>query len=167
MRQLVIAALALAAGVAAAAMACANLNGLSGGGADASEADVESDIPEGGLPSQPGVIDCPSPTECPLSTSYCCTSKTDVSCVAASASCTTYALHCKEKADCPGSEICCARLLDAGVEYTCQRGCLPNAPQACRTNSECAGGQCELLPCRGTVLTEYCNAPAAPPLPCQ
>jgi hypothetical protein len=153
------------AGFAAAAIlvACASLDGLVGadGGADATTAtvlDASGDVGADGneLPqSTPGSVAC-GRTPCAIASSECCFSAPatpggppTTTCQPSTETCTTYAISCDEKADCPNGEYCCFGLGDAGEHRaSCSRTCV--TLQSCRTNEECLGGKpCKQQTCFG------------------
>ena len=128
-----------------------------------------SDIPDGGVPVTPGQVECGGQT-CNLQTNTCCalpdgggTCPTGTTCPSGTAT-----IHCAEKADCTGSDVCCGTLNPAGSADTkCGKGpCAPEplTVQFCRTNSECENGKpCVVQVCQGVTLelcglSQFCQA---------
>jgi hypothetical protein len=131
-------------------------------------------VPEGGVPSDPGVVPCGSAT-CTTSTDFCCTTTGggdggSQTCVAYNGgSCGTNAVKigCNEAADCT-SGVCCQQIL--GIANVGSTSCMPSCTysptmtgyyQTCRTDSEC-GTNSDGGAAAAKCIAQTCTAPGGP-----
>jgi len=116
--------------------------------------------PDGGLPCEPGKIDCAGST-CSAPATFCCqtASATSGTCDQPGALCAESELHCDEAADCEGG-VCCMTInaFSTTVKATCQSACATGSFQLCRSDTECGAGKCipQTCPLTGTD-TEACS----------
>src|ERR1700722_10600638 len=106
-------------------------------------------VPPMGQPCDPGVVECGG-SACAVPASFCCASSGDANvasemCVAAGGACSGLEEKCNEKADCPGSEVCClvaTSLAQQGISISCQPVCTGGlfSIQVCKSDTECPGG---------------------------
>jgi hypothetical protein len=121
--------------------------------------------PEGGPVSTPNKVQCGA-SSCTTPADYCCQTTNDAGCQPAASNCNAGAkLACDEKADCPGTEICCASAGGgAGISTQCKNDCGGGNVQVCKTNAECktdAGtcyvNNCPFGPGGSTVVIDACR----------
>jgi hypothetical protein len=109
-----------------------------GGGASSSGGTVVQ-VPEGGAPSQPGMVSCGG-TTCETSSSQCCLGADGGTCTAFNAGCSSGVTQpCDEAADCINA-VCCQPLECGQHSTTCKTTCGTTDFQLCRTDSECGQG---------------------------
>ncbi len=107
----------------------------------------------GGGSTDPG-INCPTGAFCTVGAETCCYDRTVGTgvCQAFGASCTKQRMDCDDKADCLGTQLCCARyqsngnLADITCKVSCSGGmntyetwCDPTAPTPCPAGMACTG----------------------------
>lgn len=119
------------------------------------------DPPDGGLPCDPGHVQCAGST-CATATTFCCETSTGSSgmCDPAKATCTQSESHCDEALDCDGG-VCCMSItisFATTVKSTCQATCPTGSYQLCRSNTECGAGKaCVVQTCISGNDTEACS----------
>jgi hypothetical protein len=110
----------------------------SGGEGGGSSSGPSTPVPEGGAPSQPGMITCGS-TTCDTTSQHCCESADGGTCGPLNGSCSGGAitLACKEAADCAPGSVCCQPLEYGPHSTSCMTSCPLGYFQVCRTDAEC------------------------------
>jgi hypothetical protein len=132
-------------------------------------------VPPGGEPCDPGVVQC-GPAQCPVPATQCCVEMGSGgtiggSCQPPSASCAGLSEACDETSDCPTGNVCCLIAQStaiSGISTQCMPSCQGGffAVQLCRSDTECAGGQCIAQTCPevGNLPVEACsNVPTCVP----
>ena len=125
-------------------------------------------IPEGGVASDPGHVDCVDAAPCSAPANECCVASSGVgTCKASSAACgagSVASLKCDEAANCADAGACCATLNPVAAPYAsaaCSAAaCTLGQVQLCHTNGECPNHDCTPQTCTfGTtkVRVEACG----------
>jgi len=131
--------------------------------------------PEGGLTCTPGEISCGT-SECNVPAQVCCDLGQSETCQSSSAPCAGTPISCNEAADCAAGEICCMESTSttlASAKVSCLPGTCPVprgsivAVQVCRSNNECASGQCQFWSCLGKMIESCANPVPNSPTLCQ
>ena len=137
------------------------------GGTDGSS-NTDGGTPEGGggdagVTSTPNKVQCGGGTACTTPADVCCVKQSgDAGCQPAADNCQNGAkLHCDEKADCTGTDICCAGFVGGAVSTDCKAACGGMQVQVCKTNAECTGGTCYVNTCPtpggGSIVVDACS----------
>ncbi len=135
------------------------------GGAPKGDARASSDadpcvagIPSGGVPCDPGQVQCGQMTCGPTPGSACCVTDNGAQCD--QPMCGGRTVACDETADCPSGMLCCMLVTpdQGGPSTDCRTDCA-GAPVVCKTNAECPNG-CVAQQCAShgsTVRVETCG----------
>jgi hypothetical protein len=131
-----------------------------------------ADIPDGGLPTKPGVLACGATTCDQFAGVQCCLGDEGGACYVEAAACpgTSLSMTCDEIGDCRVGTSCCAAVtsLDdggyTGLASACAVTCTaPTNVQVCRTNGECPdGGLCVVQRCPDGYTYELCGLYTSP-----
>jgi hypothetical protein len=137
--------------------------GAGGGGGGGGGGSVD-----GGAPSNAGQVGCGVTPSCDLSTSTCCvladggaacTKGTGATCPSIGGDPVTR--QCDETADCPGGQICCLEIINnTAIGSSCHADCGGNGgrrAQACKQQSECQSGTCQVRTCSAGGPIESCG----------
>lgn len=149
----------------------------SGGGNDVSNPPNDGSVTDapvtGDGGTTPGTVQCGTNT-CNVPAQVCCVrfqldggadggAGVTRNCTAPNACQNGATTECDEKADCPGSEVCCLQLGSGSITGKCQQGCGIQGIQLCKTTTECTndGGVCTSYTCPGNNVVQTCRKPLA------
>ena len=144
-----------------------NTDGGSSGGGDgggSSSGGSTTPVPEGGMPSDPGVVPCGSAT-CSAASQKCCATADAGTCTALNSGCPTGSTshECKEAADCASGNVCCTVYNYGSYPYTCNLGGCPTGDyQVCRTDAECGSPEAGAGSQKCVVQTCHTTGPTGP-----
>ncbi len=142
--------------------------GGGGGGGKVDAGSVGSGAVEGGAPINAGKVGCGVTPGCDLSTSTCCVlGDGGAACMSGTgAACPSLGgdpvkRSCDETSDCPGGEICCWEIVNnTAIGSSCHADCGGNGgrrAQACKQQSECKNGTCDIRACSVGGPIESCG----------